>query len=35
MSIGYLPGAHTDNCPVQQKVLLAKPAWLEKTAKKD
>ena len=28
MSTGYLPGAHAETCPVYQKVLNAKPAWL-------
>ncbi len=27
MSIGYLPGAHAENCPVYHKVLKKKPAW--------
>ena len=27
MSTGYLPGAHTEDCPVYKKVLLKKPAW--------
>jgi DNA-3-methyladenine glycosylase I len=27
MSIGYLPGAHTKDCPVYIKILKAKPAW--------
>jgi DNA-3-methyladenine glycosylase I len=27
MSIGYLPGAHVNDCPVYQKVLEAQPAW--------
>ena len=27
MSIGYLPGAHTDNCPVYKIVLKKKPVW--------
>ncbi len=27
MSIGYLPGAHADNCPVQKRVLKQKPMW--------
>ncbi len=28
MSSGYLPGAHSANCPVYKKVLKKKPAWL-------
>lgn len=28
MSIGYLPGAHTADCPVYKKVLKAKPLWV-------
>jgi DNA-3-methyladenine glycosylase I len=27
MSIGYLPGAHTESCPVYKKVIKAKPLW--------
>ena len=27
MSIGYLPGAHAEDCPVHRKVLKSKPAW--------
>ena len=28
MSLGYLPGAHEDDCPVQKRVLRAKPPWV-------
>jgi len=31
MSIGMLPGAHVEDCPIYKKVLKAKPLW--KTAK--
>lgn len=27
MSTGYLPGAHTENCPVYKKIMKSKPAW--------
>lgn len=27
MSTGYLPGAHTEKCPVYKKVLKQKPMW--------
>ncbi len=30
MSTGYLPGAHTEDCPVYKKVVQAKPAWLNR-----
>lgn len=30
MSIGYLPGAHTETCPVYKKVLKQKPKWAAK-----
>jgi DNA-3-methyladenine glycosylase I len=30
MSIGYLKGAHDENCPVHQKILKTKPMWLTK-----
>lgn len=29
MSTGYLPGAHTESCPVYRKVLKSKPKWRE------
>lgn len=28
MSIGYLPGAHHADCPVQARILAARPPWL-------
>lgn len=28
MSIGYLPGAHTPDCPIYHKVISADPKWL-------
>ncbi|MDD2305737.1 MAG: DNA-3-methyladenine glycosylase I [Prolixibacteraceae bacterium] len=28
MSIGYLKGAHDENCPVHQKIIETKPMWL-------
>ena len=28
MSIGYLPGAHDEDCPVYPEVLKSKPKWL-------
>ena len=27
MSIGYLPGAHRETCPVYRRILAARPAW--------
>jgi DNA-3-methyladenine glycosylase I len=30
MSAGYLPGAHTEDCPVYKKVLKQKPRWADK-----
>lgn len=30
MSIGYLPGAHTADCSIYQKILKKKPMWLVK-----
>lgn len=30
MSIGYLPGAHGEDCVIQQKIKKAGPKWLEK-----
>jgi DNA-3-methyladenine glycosylase I len=29
MSIAILPGAHRDDCPVQGRILLCRPAWAE------
>ena len=28
MSIGYLPGAHSTDCPVYKKIQKAKPLWI-------
>lgn len=28
MSLGYLPGAHGVGCPVQKRIVRAKPPWL-------
>ncbi len=28
MSLGYLPGAHEENCPVMRRVSRARPPWL-------
>jgi DNA-3-methyladenine glycosylase I len=30
MSTGYLPGAHTPDCPVYKKVASLHPAWMKK-----
>ncbi|MBB78502.1 MAG: DNA-3-methyladenine glycosylase [Crocinitomicaceae bacterium] len=30
MSIGYLPGAHKETCPVYKKIEKLKPKWKEK-----
>lgn len=30
MSIGYLPGAHTEQCAVYKTILKTKPMWLKK-----
>ncbi len=29
MSLGYLPGAHHESCPVHARVLKLKPKWLQ------
>jgi DNA-3-methyladenine glycosylase I len=29
MSAGYLPGAHTEDCPVYKKIIKLKPMWLK------
>lgn len=31
MSIGYLPGAHTDKCPVYCQIAEKEPAWMRPT----
>lgn len=28
MSLGYLPGAHAQDCPVQQRIIALQPPWL-------
>ncbi|NIP83190.1 MAG: DNA-3-methyladenine glycosylase I, partial [Gemmatimonadetes bacterium] len=28
MSVGYLPGAHVETCPVYRRVVVRNPAWL-------
>lgn len=33
MSIGYLPGAHAEDCPVYRKIARQKPAWMQAAAK--
>jgi DNA-3-methyladenine glycosylase I len=30
MSAGYLPGAHTPDCPVYKKVVKSEPLWMKK-----
>lgn len=30
MSTGYLPGAHDPACPVYERVVAAKPRWMER-----
>lgn len=30
MSTGYLNGAHSENCPIQEKILKEKPMWITK-----
>ena len=30
MSIGYLPGAHAESCPVHTTILKTEPIWLKK-----
>ena len=29
MSIGYLPGAHTDQCPIYRRIAEKGPAWMQ------
>jgi DNA-3-methyladenine glycosylase I len=30
MSTGYLPGAHSADCPIYKKVIALRPAWMKK-----
>jgi DNA-3-methyladenine glycosylase I len=30
MSIGYLPGAHSEDCAIHKKLVKQKPKWMEK-----
>ena len=30
MSIGYLQGAHSDSCPIDQQIIEQNPMWLKK-----
>lgn len=32
MSTGYLPGAHTEDCPVHARILSLRPPWLQAPA---
>jgi len=32
MSLGYLPGAHREDCPAFKRAARQKPAWMRKTA---
>jgi DNA-3-methyladenine glycosylase I len=34
MSIGYLPGAHAESCPVYARVAARRPAWMRGTGSK-
>jgi DNA-3-methyladenine glycosylase I len=29
MSIGYLPGAHRLDCPVQRRIARLRPPWMD------
>jgi len=31
ISIGYLPGAHDESCPVYKRILKLRPAWSPST----
>lgn len=34
MSIGYLPGAHVESCPVQRLIMRLRPLWARASARK-
>lgn len=29
MGVGYLPGAHDENCPIFDRIKMTKPKWME------
>jgi DNA-3-methyladenine glycosylase I len=31
MSLGYLPGAHREDCPAFKRAAKKKPAWMRKS----
>ena len=33
MSIGYLPGAHAEDCPVYKKIKKLSPPWMQAVRK--
>ena len=33
MSLGYLPGAHAEDCPVHARLLMLSPPWLKAAAR--
>jgi DNA-3-methyladenine glycosylase I len=35
MSIGYLPGAHDENCPVYNEIARENPAWMVRNQRKN
>lgn len=35
MSLGYLPGAHNEDCPAYQRILAMSPPWLRTNAPPD
>jgi len=34
MSIGYLPGAHVESCPVHRRIMRLRPPWARTSAKR-
>ncbi len=34
MSIGYLPGAHVESCPVHRRIMKLRPPWAHPTARR-
>ena len=30
MSLGYLPGAHAEDCPVHKRIVKARPPWMRR-----
>jgi DNA-3-methyladenine glycosylase I len=34
MSIGYLPGAHVETCPVHRRIMKLRPPWVRASGRR-